>query len=132
VCPSKVALTKNHLNPDCVRWELHRVWVVEAMVKPGLRHMYTKRTFYWDEDLPGVGLADNYDAAGKIYRASHSLPITLYDIVGHSTDEWVTYDLQTGVYTRQMDATETGGWVEIPPKPESFFASEALSGAGIR
>jgi hypothetical protein len=132
VCPGKVSMIQHHLNPDCVRWELHRVWVVEATVKPGLRHIYPKRTFYWDEDLPGVGLADNYDAAGKMYRVSHSLPITLYDIQGHSTDEWVTYDLQTGVYNRQEDPTDSGGWVAVPPPPDSFFASEALAGGGVR
>ncbi len=27
----------NHLNPDLVRWELHRVWVVEATLKPEKR-----------------------------------------------------------------------------------------------
>ena len=30
----------NHINPDLVRWELHRVWVVEATLKPGKRHIY--------------------------------------------------------------------------------------------
>ncbi len=33
----------NHLNPDLVRWELHRVWVVEATLKPDKRHIYSKR-----------------------------------------------------------------------------------------
>jgi len=132
VCPDKVVLTKLHLNPDCVRWELHRVWVVQATVKPGLRHSYPKRTFYWDEDLPGVGIADNYDSSGQLYRVSHSLPITLYETHGHSTDPWVSYDLATGVYTRQMVPTEVGGWVESPPMAESFFSSEAMAGGGVR
>ena len=44
------ATTPGVLNPDCVRWELHRVWVVEATLKPGLRHVYAKRVFYVDED----------------------------------------------------------------------------------
>jgi hypothetical protein len=30
----KPALTANHINPDFMRWELHRVWVVEATLKP--------------------------------------------------------------------------------------------------
>lgn len=132
VCPDKVALTKHHLNPDCVRWELHRVWVVQATVKPGLRHAYPKRVFYWDEDLPGVGIGDNFDSTGQLYRVSHSLPITLYETQGHSTDEWVTYDLATGVYSRQENVTDGGGWVEIQGVKESHFSPEAMAGGGVR
>ncbi len=43
-------LKPKHLNPDLVRWELHRVWVVEATLREGKRHVYSKRTFYLDED----------------------------------------------------------------------------------
>ena len=31
-------LEHNHLNPDYVRWELYRVWVVEATLAPSKRH----------------------------------------------------------------------------------------------
>lgn len=132
VCPSAVSMkTKNHLNPDCVRWELHRVWEVKAILKPGKRHVYPNRTIYWDEDLPGVGITDNYDSTGQIFRVSHSLPISYYEQPGHSTDEWVTMDLTTGNYARQQDVT-TDGWVVIPFKPKSFYASESLAGEGVR
>jgi len=132
-CPSSVSMsTKNHLNPDCVRWELHRVWEVKATLKPGKRHVYPTRTLYWDEDLPGVGIADNYDSTGQIFRVTHTLPITMYETAAHSTDEWVTMDLATGNYARQEDVTDRGGWVAIPLKPKTFFASEALAGEGVR
>jgi len=132
ICPSKVILTKSHLNPDCIRWELHRVWVVEADLKPGLRHVYPKRVIYWDEDMPGVGMSDNYDAAGKLYRVSFGVPLSFYEAVGGATDEWVTYDLASGAYTYQESVTDKGGWLIVPPKPDSFFASEALAGEGVR
>lgn len=132
-CTSAASMkTKNYLNPDCMRWELHRVWIVEATLKPGKRSVYAKRTLYWDEDLPGVGISDNYDSTGQIYRSSHSLPITLYETLGQSTDEWVTYDLATGNYTRQEDVTDTGGWSVTAPKPATFFSPEALAGEGVR
>lgn len=35
-------LGPKHLNPDTVRWELHRVWVVEAELQPGQRHTSPK------------------------------------------------------------------------------------------
>lgn len=133
-CSPETLNTKLHLNPDCMRWELHRVWVVEATVKPGQRHLYPKRVFYWDEDLPGVGISDNYDAAGKLYRTTHSIPITFYEAAGqgHTTDEYVTYDLSNGYYGHQMYVTDKKGVEVVPPKPEHFFSPEALAGSGIR
>lgn len=132
-CANAVAFkTKNFMNPDCVRWELHRVWVVEAILKDGKRHVYPKRTIYWDEDMPGIGIAEGYDSAGQIYRVTHSLPISLYETQAHSTDEWVTSDLATGNYARQQNVTDSGGWVITEAKPNNFFSSEALAGGGIR
>jgi len=134
VCPPEVINTPMFLNPDCVRWELHRVWVVEANVKPGKRHMYPRRVIYWDEDIPGIGISDNYDAAGQLYRVSHSVPITFYEApgAGHATDQFVTYDLSNGYYGHQMYSTDPRGWEVIEPKPEHHFSPEALAGSGIR
>lgn len=132
-CPEPTRHVKNHLNPDCMRWELHRVWVVEATLKPGKRHIYAKRVFHFDEDFPGVGIADNYDSTGKIYRLVHNLPISLYENPGHhTTDEYVTYDLATGQYAHQTDPTDEGGWVVTPMKPNSFFTGDALAAEGVR
>ncbi|HJV26468.1 MAG TPA: DUF1329 domain-containing protein [Aromatoleum sp.] len=133
VCPENVRHMKNHLNPDCMRWELHRVWVVEATLKPGKRHVYPKRVFHFDEDMPGVGIADNYDSTGQIYRVVLNLPISLYETPGHhATDEYVTHDLATGMYAHQTDPTDGGGWVVTPLKPNSFFMPEALAAEGVR
>jgi len=61
--------TPKHLNPDLVRWELHRVWVVEATLREGKRHLYSRRTFYLDEDSWVAVASDKYDARGELYRA---------------------------------------------------------------
>src|SRR5262245_25020018 len=68
-------LKPNHLNPDFVRWELHRVWVVEATLKEGKRHVYSKRTFYLDEDSWAALASDQYDARGQLYRAGFAYKI---------------------------------------------------------
>ena len=116
-----------------MRWELHRVWVVEAVLKPGKRHVYPKRVLQFDEDFPGVGIADNYDSTGQVYRVVHNLPISLYETPGHhTTDEYVTYDLATGLYAHQTDTTDKGGWAVTEMKPDSFFGPEALAADGVR
>jgi len=43
-------LRKNHINQDLARYELHRVWVVDSKLKPGVSHIYSRRTLYVDED----------------------------------------------------------------------------------
>lgn len=35
-----------HINPDLTRYELHRVWEVEATLKPRHRHVYRLRELH--------------------------------------------------------------------------------------
>ena len=70
-------LKPKFVNPDAVRWELHRVWVVEATLKPDSRHIYAKRRFYIDEDTWIAVATDAYDARGNYFRARLQLPDAL-------------------------------------------------------
>ena len=64
-------------------------------------------------------IADNYDSTGQVYRVVLNLPISLYETPGHhTTDEYVTYDLATGLYAHQTDPTDKGGWAVTEMKPE--------------
>ena len=87
-----------HLNQDLARYELHRVWVVDATLKPGTSHLYSRRTFYIDEDSWQILAADQYDGRGAIWRVSEAHCINYYDAhVFWSTLE-VHTDLQNGRY----------------------------------
>ena len=81
-----------------MRWELHRVWVVEATLKPGKRHIYAKRTFYLDEDSWTALAADQYDAKGRLYRASFAHMSPSYDAKTPNAETQAFYDLTSGVY----------------------------------
>lgn len=130
----KIVEHKNFPNPDCVRWELHRVWVVEANLKAGFRHVYQKRVFYWDEDAPGTGAGEAYDAGGKLYRVTNEMSFPFYDNeLGGNTDGTVALDLQTGVWAIQgLLSFAGGGWKEHQRWGDRFFSPEALAGEGIR
>jgi hypothetical protein len=134
VCPREVKdKVKNFMNPDCMRFELHRVWVVEGELKPGKRHVYQRRNIVWDEDMPGVGVAANYDSAGKIFRVGISIPTPMYETQGQYTDQWVTLDLTSGAYVREQDwSTMKGSVTAIASKGESFYKQDALVGNGVR
>ncbi|MCF4167530.1 DUF1329 domain-containing protein [Zavarzinia compransoris] len=94
----KDMLATSHLNPDVVRWELHRVWVLKAKLKAGLRHVYAARTIYIDEDSLNPMLADMYDARGELYRMA--MMTTSYDYGSRMTQARVVvyHDLISGAY----------------------------------
>jgi len=60
----------NTINPDYERYEMHRVWVIEGDLKPGVRHIYSKRVLYVDEDSWLTLWADNYDGRGQLWRVT--------------------------------------------------------------
>ena len=87
-----------HLNQDLARYEVHRVWVVDATLKPGTSHLYSRRTFYIDEDSWQILAADQYDGRGAMWRVSEAHCINYYDAqVFWSTLE-VHTDLENGRY----------------------------------
>jgi hypothetical protein len=87
-----------HLSPDLLRYELHRVWVVEATLRDGQRHINARRTYYLDEDSYQILLADHYDARGRLWRHSEAHPINFYEVPTIWTTLETHHDLQTGRY----------------------------------
>ena len=65
-------LTPGHENPEFVRWELHRTWIVEGKLKEGFRHLYASRTLYMDEDNWQFAMSDNFDARGNLWKFNWS------------------------------------------------------------
>lgn len=61
-----------HMNPEYTRYELHRVWVVEATLKEGKKHIYAKRVFHIDEDTWQVASVDHFDGRGELWRVSEA------------------------------------------------------------
>lgn len=125
-------LKPNHLNPDLVRWELHRVWVVDATLKAGKRHVYSRRTFYLDEDSWAALASDEYDARGQLWRTGFAYMTPSYDVPAPYTDMFGHYDLVSRVYSVTGFIAETGGMKQVKPAPEREWTADALAGAGIR
>ena len=94
----KDILTPLHINQDLTRYELHRVWVVEATVKQGLRHIYTRRTFYLDEDSWQILAVDQYDSRGQLWRVSEAHCINYYEVQSFWSTLEVHTDLTAGRY----------------------------------
>lgn len=87
-----------HINQDLARYELHRVWVVDATLKPGTSHLYSRRTFYVDEDSWQILAVDQYDSRGALWRVSEAHCINYYDALTFWSTLEVHTDLQNGRY----------------------------------
>jgi hypothetical protein len=91
-------IQKGHLNTDYLRYELHRVWQVEATLKEGSRHIYAKRTFFIDEDTWGASIIDQYDGRGELWKLSEAHNIQFYDVDTPWMVAETLYDLDSGRY----------------------------------
>lgn len=121
------------IDPNARRYELHRVWVVEATVKPGTRHASPKRTFYVDEDSWIILGSDDYDSQGKIWKVREAAPIPIYELGGACDNViLVQHNLAEGRYVFDMHASGTGSdiqWLQEAKGPRynaSFYTSENL------
>lgn len=130
---SDVVLAR-HLNPDHVRWELHRVWVVEGTLKAGQRHQAVKSTYYIDEDTWIAVLGDRWDANGQLWKTLWSHPVVLPDLPATTPQQqWGFNDLISGVWYASGVVNERPQHYRITPRrPDSFFSPDAMAGEGVR
>ncbi len=87
-----------HINQSLTRYELHRVWVVDATLKSGSSHLYSRRTFYVDEDSWQILAVDQYDGRGQLWRVSEAHCINYYDAQTFWSTLEVHTDLLAGRY----------------------------------
>lgn len=83
---------------DLLRYELHRVWRIDATVKEGVRHLFPKRTFYLDEDTWTMVQVDLFDAQGNPWRVQESYMYTVWELPACAFQAWISYDLNIGRY----------------------------------
>ena len=123
------ALAPYHINPDRLRWELHRVWVVDATVKQGKRHAVPKRRFYLDEDTWTIMAVDGFDAEGKLWRFSHNLSIVAPDMHMLFMDPSIVYNIQAKTYSmiQFIDSVK-----QVPTRNLSYFTPDALASESAR
>ena len=121
-----------HVNPEYLRYELHRVWVVEATLREGARHIYKKRRFYVDEDSWTILLADNYDNRDQLWRVSEGHVINFYEEPLVSSTLEVHTDLQAGRYLALGLKNEFPVGTFAPNLTERDFTPAALRRMGRR
>lgn len=122
-----------HLNPEFTRYELHRVWEVEANLKPGERHVYAKRVFFIDEDSWQIVLADHYDARGTLWRVGEGHLQPYYNAQVPWLAVETLHDLLNGRYIVSGMKNEENQGVEFGVKAlAADYTPAALRNSGVR
>lgn len=121
-------LGEDHINPDLMRYELHRVWEVEANLKEGARHVYAKRTFYLDEDTWFIQLADNYDGRGNLWRTNMATIVYNPNLPGPYARVWTYNDLNSDVYAveKLLNEQESYDNLQMPILPLDVFTPSGI------
>lgn len=124
----KDLLQPGHINPRYTRYELHRVWVVDGKLKPGARHIYSRRTLFLDEDSWGAAVVDQYDGRGDLWRVSMAYLKTFYEVPTVWTALDTFHDLQARRYGVQWLDNEEPGTVDFsqPSPGDAAFTPAAL------
>ncbi len=91
-------LTGKHINQELPRYEIHRMWVVEANNKPDVRHTFKKKVIYFDEDTWTASMIDNYDHRDEFYKFQEGHLICVETMLSCSTVPEIIYDLQSRTY----------------------------------
>ncbi|SDJ37747.1 Protein of unknown function [Pseudomonas delhiensis] len=126
-------LDTHHLKSDAIRWEKHRVWVVEATLKSGQRHVMPKSTYYLDEDTWAAVLGERYDARGQLAKVLWTSPVVLPDLPGVVTLTNGFYDLLSGAwFAGDLFAGKSEQYRIVPPYKDSVFTADAMAGEGVR
>jgi hypothetical protein len=124
-------LGEKFLDPDVIRWEKHRVWIIEATLKEGSRHLYHKRRLYIDEDTWTALSSDSYDGRGDLWRVQYQYPANLYDIDSIYSQAYGGYDFAQGNYNlngKPIPGTFRNG----QDKSSKFFTAKGMARTGIR
>ena len=104
----KELVLPGHLEPSLLRYELHRVWVVEARLREGSRHINPRRTYYLDEDSYQILMIEHYDKRGELWRFSEAHPIVFYEVPTLWTSVETHHDLQSGRFVSYRQDNRNG------------------------
>ena len=129
----KDVLHKKHLNPDVIRYELHRIWGIEGKLKPGKHHILaSRRRMYFDEDSWAGVAAEMYGGDDKLTRIQEAHIFNYYDQPLCNIASDVIYDVAGGRYhVVGLRNEQKPVRFDIQDAPEAFSA-EGMRRQGVR
>jgi hypothetical protein len=131
--PVRDILGRKHANPDALRYELHRVWVVEGTLSKGKSHVVPRRRLYFDEDTWFAVYSDSWDEDGRLWKFGHATMYLVPDLPAVILGSQFVYDLVLGGYVYGFAFNGDANQYKVtPPHPESAFTPATLAGESSR
>ncbi len=126
--------TPRHHNPDVLRFELRRVWEVEAVLKPGERHVQKIKRFYLDEDSWMILAYHGIDQGDNVHHVMYQPSIQRYELPAYRNGQYLLYDVSKGVYSSasMMGSPGMTGFARVDSYPRNHFTPSAMAGSGLR
>ncbi|MCB1704858.1 MAG: DUF1329 domain-containing protein [Halioglobus sp.] len=124
-------LGEKFLNPEKIRWEKHRVWVVDSNLKEGNRHLYSRRTFYIDEDSWTAVSGEMYDGRDQLWRVQYNYGANLYDRESSFGSSYGSYDLLQDIYNLSGKPIP-GKFKNGVEQGDKYFTPEGMARGGVR
>jgi hypothetical protein len=121
-----------HMNQDLPRYELHRVWVVDATLRPGTSHTFKRRVMYIDEDGWNIVAVDDYDARDQLYQFQEGHYVPAANILAGTTIPEVIYHFNTGRYFVTAMANEDKPNDLTVKFPADYFTAAAVQKKTMR
>ncbi len=121
-----------HINQDYTRYELHRVWHIEATIKEGSRHIYGKRSLYLDEDSWQISVADHYDQRGQLWRVAEGHAMQFINVDTPWYTSITNYDLVSGRYMVELNIEERNAFDFKQELKRKDFTTAAIRRSGKR
>jgi hypothetical protein len=126
--PPDQQFASHTINPDHSRWEVHRVWTVEATLSDGKRNAVTKRKIYLDEDTWQALIGEEWDASGGLWRHILAIPLNICDAPGTITWGNYAYDFHTGLVASNAVSNPSSKPFQIMP---NRFPADLLTPDGM-
>lgn len=118
-------------NPKHVRHELHRVWVVEATLREGQRHVVPKKVFYLDEDTGNGAWMDGYDANGQLWHINVGAQTVMFEYPGTFLENFQTIDIIKNSYSSVIWNETRPQWKMMPPWPAKAMTPENMAAEAL-
>ena len=131
--PVREVAGPQHANPDDLRYELHRVWVVEGTLARGKRHVAPRRRLYIDEDTWFAVYSDSWDEDGRLWKFGHGTMYLVPDLPAVVLGSQFIYDLVLGGYVYGFAFNEEPVQYKLtPPHAESAFTPASFAAQAVR
>lgn len=126
-------LSAHHFNPDHMRWEKRRVWVVEANLRQGERHQAARSRYYCDEDTWICVLGDRWDANGQLWKTLWTQTFVAPELPGVIMGAFGLFDHTKGTaFTAQLSNEKSYQFHFMDRRSPIVFSADALAGDSVR